>query len=121
VGKRCHPGRIGRAAHPHVAGRHVDPDQDVGGAGVAVDLGDGEDQPGGRVVDRGTGDPEGVDVTARKRRERNRRTDVGLPLHLSGCRVEGIERIPLGRDEDSVADDQGLGVNGAVERGAPSA
>ena len=56
---------------------------------------------------------------ARQVRKRYRRGDVPSPDDRAGLRVQGVDAATFGGGDNQAADDQGLGVDGAVKRSAP--
>jgi hypothetical protein len=117
VGDWLHIGRVGRAPHLHRASLQINADEDVC---RSADLGHGENEPGVRVIDWCAGDTERINIAARQVPGTHRVAHVSAPLDLAGPCIQRIERVRFGRDDHPPIDDQGLGIDGAVERLAPS-
>ena len=128
------PTRVERQRHPLQGGRGVDarrvdplaqldgprgqpePDQFVRRAVPARHVGDHEDLASCRVDGRGGSDPDGRgDVPAREGRRGDRGPHMGRPADLPVGRVQRIDGVVLGRDDDSGAGHQGFPVELPVE------
>jgi hypothetical protein len=84
------------------------------------DLGNREDQPGGRVIDGGAGDAQQVDrCSTVERGEGNGVPDMSTPLHPPGTSVKGVEAIALGSHKDALPDDEGFGIDGPIQVRGP--
>ena len=100
----------------HRPGGRVEGVEDVDGAGL---LGHHEDRLGGGVVGGGAGHPEREDVAAGEVGLGHRGADVVRPDHRPGQRVEGVEGVVLGGDDDVLADHDRLRPDRPVEVGVP--
>jgi hypothetical protein len=116
------PRWIGRAAHAHLPSRDVYAYERVAhGAVRPAQLRDREDEACGGIIDRRASDAQGRDITARQVIATDGRADIGVPVYLACARVEGIERIGLGRHDHHTPDHEWLGIDRTVEVHAPGA
>jgi hypothetical protein len=116
MGQRLHSGRVDTATYLHLARVDINAHQYVRGS---AQFGNSEDQASSWIIDGCAGDPEGVNVSARKLCEWNRPADVSMPLYLSSACVKRVERVSFGGDEHMATNDQWLGIHGAVQACTP--
>jgi hypothetical protein len=74
----------------------------------------GKDQVGGWIIDRRASDAQGINVSARKGRERYRRSNVGMPDHAAFVQVKGVERVAFGRHDDPPMHNERFGIDSSV-------